>query len=110
MIHELSDECLFVGLTGCEVLSKELRHVNETLEENSRRHVIMDLSRIRMLTSSHISNLMLLHNMLEQNGYKLILCHVSFQVKCEFTVCGLRDMFHFAEDKYEAMEKLAQKV
>jgi len=110
MIHELSDECLFVGLTGCEVLSKELQHVNEMLEENPRRHTIIDFSRIRMLTSSHISNLMLLHNLLEQNGYKLVLCHVLFQVKCEFTVCGLRDTFHFADDKYEAMDKLTQKV
>ncbi len=110
MIHELSDECLFVGLTGCEVLSKELKHVNETLEKKTKHHVIMDLSRIRMLTSSHISNLMLLHNLLEQHGYKLVLCHVSFQVKCEFTVCGLKETFHFAEDKYEAMDKLEQKV
>jgi anti-anti-sigma factor len=110
MIHELSDECLFVGLSGCEVLSNELNHVNETLEKDPQHHVIMDLSRIRMLTSSHISNLILLHNLLKQNGYKLVLCQVSFQVKCEFTVCGLRDIFHFAEDKHEAMDLLAQKV
>ena len=110
MIHELSDECLFVGLTGCEALSKELKHVNETLEKNPRHHVIMDLSKIPMLTSSHLSNLMLLHNLLEQNGYKLVLCHVSFQVKCEFTVCGLRDIFHFADDKYQALDMLEQKV
>lgn len=110
MINELSDECLFIGFTECKALSKELQHVNETLQENPRRHVIMDLSRIRILTSSHISNLMILHNLLENNGYKLILCNVSFQIKCEFTVCGLRDMFHFVEDKYEAMEILEQKV
>ena len=110
MIHELSDECLFIGLTGCEVLSKELKLVNETLEKNPQHHLIMDLSRIPMLTSSHISNLMLLHNLLEKNGYKLVLCNVSFQVKCEFTVCGLRDIFLFADDKYEAMDLLEQKV
>jgi anti-anti-sigma factor len=110
MIYELSDEYLFVGLTGCDMLNKELKHVNETLEKNPRHHVIMDLSRITMLTSSHISNLILLHNLLEQNGRRLVLCQVSFQVKCEFTVCGLRDIFHFAEDKYEALDKLSQKV
>jgi anti-anti-sigma factor len=110
MIQELSDECLFVGLTGCEVLSKELKHVNEMLEKNPRHHVIMDLSRIPMLTSSHLSNLMLLHKLLEQNGYKLVLCQVSFQVKCEFTVCGLKEIFHFVEDKYEALDMLEQKV
>ena len=110
MINELSDECFFVGLTGSELLSKELKNVNETLEKDPTHHVIMDLSRIPMLNSSHISNLMLLRNLLEQNGYKLILCQVSFQVKCEFTVCGLKEIFNFADDKYEAMDKLSIKV
>lgn len=110
MIQELSDDCLFVGLTGSGSLSKELKHVNETLEKNTQHHVIMDLSRIRMLTSSNISNLLLLHNILVENGYKLVLCQVPFEVRCEFTVCGLKDVFIFAEDKYEAMSRLEQKV
>jgi anti-anti-sigma regulatory factor len=110
MIHELSDECLFVGLTDYETLGPELRHTNEMLEENPKRNVIMDFSKIQMLTSSNLSNLMILNNMLTENGYRLILCNVSFQIKCEFTVCGLRDVFYFADDKFEAMARLRQKV
>jgi anti-anti-sigma factor len=110
MIHELSDECLFVGLTDYSTLGQELQHVNGVLEENPKRHVIMDFSKIQMLTSSNLSNLMILHNMLKENGYRLVLCNVSFQIKCEFTVCGLRDAFHFANDKFKAMAQLGQKV
>ncbi len=110
MIHELSDECLFVGLTDYATLSKEMQHVNEVLEKNPRRHVIMDFSQIHMLMSAHLSNLMILHNLLEENGHMLVLCHVSFEIKCEFTACGLRDIFNFSDDKYKAMEKLGQKV
>ena len=62
---------------------------------------ILEFSNVEMLTSSHISNLMILNNLLE--GRKLILCNVPFQVKCVFTVCGLREVFNFADDKSAAM-------
>jgi anti-anti-sigma regulatory factor len=110
MIHELSDECLFVGLTDYTTLSKELRQVNEVIENNPRRHVIMDFSKIHMLMSPHLSNLLILQKLLEENGRVLVLCNVSFEIKCEFTACGLRDIFNFADDKYAAMEKIGQKI
>ena len=106
MIQKLSDGCLFIGLSDFEVLGKELQHVNETLQENPGQHVILDFSRVRMLTSPNLSNLMILRNLLEENGQTLILCNVSFQIKCVFTACGLREIFHFAEDKHSAMEML----
>ncbi len=107
MIHELSDECLFVGLTDYAMLGKELKTVNETLRENPNRDVIMDFSKVYMLTSSNLSNLMILRRLLEENGRRLVLCNVSFQIKCEFTVCGLREIFDFADDKFEALAVLA---
>ena len=110
MIHELSDDCLFVGLTDYATLGKELRHINDVLESNPDHNVIMDFSKVQMLTSSNLSNLMILHNLLQNSGHQLILCNVSFQVKCEFTVCGLREVFHFAEDKFQAMAQLGQSV
>jgi anti-anti-sigma regulatory factor len=108
MSHELSDKCLFVGLTSYETLGKELQTVNVTARENPNRDVVMDFSKVHMLTSSNLSNLMILHKLLEENDRRLILCNVSFQIKCEFTVCGLRELFHFAEDKFEAMTALEQ--
>lgn len=108
MIHELSDECLFVGLTSYETLGKELRTINETVRKNPDRDVIVDFSTVHMLTSANLSNLMILHHLLEENGRMLVLCNVSFEIKCEFTVCGLRDVFHFADDKFEAMAALGR--
>ncbi|MFA5423546.1 MAG: STAS domain-containing protein [Phycisphaerae bacterium] len=110
MIHELSDECLYVGLTDHQAFAKEFQQVNEAVEKNPKRHVIMDFSNVQMLTSSNLSNLLILHNLLGENGYMLIICNVSFQIKCEFTACGLRDIFNFADDKHAAMEKLGQKI
>jgi anti-anti-sigma regulatory factor len=109
MIHELSDECLFVILTDYISMSKELQTINDTLQDKPDHDVIIDFSKVDMLTSSHLSNLMILKNLLEQNNRELILCHVSFQIKCEFTVCGLRDVFHFADDKYAALAILEKK-
>jgi anti-anti-sigma regulatory factor len=106
MIHELSDDCLFVGLTDYETLGGELQHINEVIEANPNRHVIIDFSKVQMLTSSHMSNLMILRDILEENGYRLILCSVSFQIKCEFTACGLKDVFVFVDDKFTAMAAL----
>jgi len=108
MIHELSDECLFVGLTDYATLGKELKTVNETVRKDPKRDVIMDFSKVYMLTSSNLSNLMILRRLLEENGHRLVLCNVSFEIKCEFTVCGLRDVFHFADDKFEALAVLGR--
>lgn len=108
MLSELSDNCYFVGLGDYSTLGKELQQINEDLAGNPDRNVIIDFSRVNMLTSSNISNLMILNDMLQKKGYRLILCNVSFQIKCEFTVCGLRDVFKFAGDKFEAMESLAK--
>lgn len=106
MIHELSDECIFVILTDYASMGKELQIINDTLQDSPDRNVIIDFSKVQMLTSSHLSNLMILKDLLERNGRKLFLCHVSFQIKCEFTVCGLRDVFDFADDKYAAQAVL----
>ncbi len=106
MIHELSDDCVFVILTDYTSMGKELQIINDTLQDSPDRNVIIDFSKVQMLTSSHLSNLMILRDLLERNGRKLLLCHVSFQIKCEFTVSGLRDVFDFADDKYAAMAVL----
>ena len=106
MIYELSDDCVFVILTDYTSMGKELQIINDTLQDSPDRNVIIDFSKVQMLTSSHLSNLMILRDLLERNGHKLILCNVSFQIKCEFTVSGLRDIFDFADDKYAAMAVL----
>ena len=110
MIRELSDDCLFVLPNDFNSLSMELRCVNETVTGEQDRDVILDLSLVEMLTSSHLSNLLILKELLEKNGRRLVLCNVNFQTKCEFTACGLRDAFRFADDKPAALAILGRKT
>ena len=106
MIHKLSDDCLFVGLVEYSKISELLQSIQELVREEPHINVIVDLSRVPLLTSIHLSCLLQLRDMLVQNGKKLILCNVPFQIKCEFTVCDLREVFEFAEDKFSAVETL----
>jgi len=106
MLNILSDECLFVSLAEHKTLTKVLQSTREIVHKNQQYNLIIDFTKVIILTSRHLSELMMLRNILDQNGQRLILCNVPFQIMCEFRVAGLRKVFEFAEDKFTALETL----
>jgi anti-anti-sigma regulatory factor len=68
----------------------------------------MDFSLVELITSVSISNLLILKDMLNRKGKRLILTNVSFITKCVFTVTGVEDVFEFCDDKDQALCLLKQ--
>lgn len=82
----------------------ELKKLNETISNKCQYDVIVDLSKVEIINSWNISNLLILRGMLEEAGRKLVLCNISTVTRCIFTVAGLSDVFVFADDRSAALE------
>ncbi len=61
-----------------------------------------------MLTSSSITSLLKLHNVLSENGRLLILCKVSLPTKGVFRTAELNSVFNFALDMFAAQKMIQQ--
>ncbi|MBN1796835.1 MAG: STAS domain-containing protein [Sedimentisphaerales bacterium] len=106
MLDIISDQCVSVAFPGNTSIAKVLQSVREIVTKEPQYSVIVDLSKVTILSSRNLSELMMLRNTLDQNGQRLILCNVPFQIKCEFRVAGLHKVFEFSQDKYSAMNAL----
>ena len=103
-IQNLSKDILLVELPSKGPrISHELKAVNETISKKSDRDVIIDFSRVEIINSSNISNLLIMHNLLHDSGHRLILCNVATVTKCIFVVAGLDKVFDFADDQPTAL-------
>lgn len=100
--ERLSDDILLVVLSKEPQLRNQLAELNETFGKASPCNVIIDLCLVEIITSSSISNLMILHNLLSERGRKLVLCNVALATKGVFTTVGLENLFHFAADRASA--------
>lgn len=105
-IRNFSENILLVTLPKEPHMSNELERVNEIAGDRGDCNVVVDFSRVAMLTSTSICNLMILHKLLSGLGHQLILCNVPFLIKCTFTVTGLEDSFEFADDMSTALESI----
>jgi anti-anti-sigma factor len=100
----LSEGVLVVELPSKEPnIADELKVVNETVSNKPDCDVIVDFSGVELITSSSISNLLILRNLLSEHGRRLILCNVAVVTKCIFTVAGLDEVFEFVNDQPTAL-------
>jgi anti-anti-sigma factor len=106
---KLSEDVVLVSVP-CEGAkrAKVFSAVNDKASKKSDSHIVMDFSGVEVINSWNISNLLILQNLLEKSGHKLVLCGVSTVTKCIFVVAGLSDAFTFADDKSAAMEAISK--
>lgn len=108
-IKEISKDVLLVELpTKSPKIAAELKAVNEAAGKRGNCDVIIDFSRVEIINSANISNLLILHNMQQGTGHRLILCNVSTVTKCIFVVAGLNEVFEFADNRASAMATVEQ--
>jgi anti-anti-sigma regulatory factor len=101
--ERLSDGILLVVLSKEPHLRNELAELNETISKASPCDVIIDLCLVEIITSSSISNLMILRDLLSKSGRNLVLCNVALATKGLFRTVGLENLFHFAADRSSAV-------
>ena len=103
-----SEDVLLVNLPAEEPqIANELKRTNELVTgKDGCNNVVVDFSGVEIITSSSISNLIILHKFLNERGHKLVLCNVAFVTKCIFTVAGLDKIFDFVEDPSAAVTSM----
>jgi anti-anti-sigma factor len=110
-IKNLSKDVLLVELPSkSPKITRELKAVNETVSKKGNRNVIIDFSGVEIINSANISNLLILHNLLQKSEHRLILCNVATVTKCIFVVAGLNEVFEFADDSSSALATVQQPV
>ena len=108
-IRNLSENIILVTVpTERLKRTDELKNLNEAIGENSKCDVIIDFAGVEIINSWNISNLLILKDMLENAGRKLVLCNVNTPTKCIFVVAGLSETFVFTKDRSAALEAIRQ--
>lgn len=110
IIEQVDDSLIYVTLPRTPNVNRELEPVNDMIITGHLCNVILDFTLVDVITSSSISTLLILQNLLKENGRQLILCNVSFLTKCEFTTVGLSHFFRFVENKSAALKALHYEV
>jgi len=101
-----SEDILVIALPRHTHNSEALDLAGEMAYTRPQRHVIVDFSRTCVMTSSMLSQLMVMERQLDAHDKKLILCSVPDNILRMFTCVGLRSLFQFAEDQKAALESL----
>ena len=103
-IQNLSENIVVVTLPEEPLTNNDLENINEFVNKEDKRDVIIDFSRVEVLTSSNLSNLLILRESLHKSGHQLVFCSVSMATKGIFIVADLDTFFDFADDKLAALE------
>lgn len=104
-IQNLSENLIYVELpSNGQEISDEIKNVNEIVTAGKVCDVIVDFTKVEIINSWNISNLLILRGLLEEKGRQLILCNVCTITRCIFVVAGLAGIFVFVDDKASALE------
>ena len=102
----LKPDILFALLPPEPQLRPELALLCQQVAQADGTHLILDLSRVEIITSPSIGGLLTLRSRLSELGRKLILCNTRLATKCIFRVAGLESVFDFTRDKSDALKAI----
>jgi anti-anti-sigma factor len=103
-IQKFSEDVILVDLPFKEPdIGHELQAINDIISGRDDCDVIVDFFRVEIITSSSLSNLIILRKLMLERGRELILCNVSHVTKYIFTVANLDTIFEFVDDKLAAL-------
>jgi anti-anti-sigma regulatory factor len=105
-VRLLEPNVLFALLPSEPLLQPELRLLGMQLTEREAAHLILDMSRVEIVTSPSIGGLLLLRQLQSDRGMRLVLCNVRLATKCILRVVGLDTIFTCVRDRPEALKTL----
>jgi len=107
-IRQLERDTRLILLPAEPQLRREIAGVRRQLERMRGSHLIVDFSRVEIITSPSIGDLLLLQKVVLDRGGRMICCNLRFVTKCILRTVGLDLHFEFAEDKPKALQTLHQ--
>ncbi len=105
-IEQVTEDIFYVTLPRTPHINSELEPLNNLIVSGRFCNVILDFELVQVITSSSISALLTLQNLLRTHDRQLIFCNMGFLTKCEFTTTGLSHYFRFVPNKAAALKAL----
>jgi len=97
--QNLSEDIVLVELSREPQMRDELKTITDIVHDRGDCDVIIDFSNVDIITSSSLSNLLRLRQLLLDCGRRLVFCSVPAFTKSTFRVTGLDGIFELADDK-----------
>jgi anti-anti-sigma regulatory factor len=108
-IQTFSEDILLITLPEQPQHSDEIDIVNKLLSDSVDFDVMVDFSKVEMLTSGSICGLMILSKLLQGAERKLVLYNLPVAIKQIFERTGLITVFDLAEDQFDAQQHIQDK-
>jgi len=105
-IQNWSEDIILVDLHREPQMGDELKTVTDIVNDRGDCDVIFDFSNVDIITSSSLSKLLKLRQLLTDCGHRLIFCSINNFTKSAFKITGLDGIFELADDKLTASEEL----
>jgi anti-anti-sigma factor len=105
-VENLAEDIVAFEIQREPAMTGELKTVADIVEYRRDCDVVLDFSKVDIITSPSLSKLLKMRQTLLDVGHRLILCSVHPFTRSAFMVTGLDGLFECAEDKAEAMSVL----
>lgn len=92
-----------VSLPSEPQLYSELALLEDKIARVDNVSLVLDLSRVEIISSPSLGRLLCLHQLVSRGGNRLILCQMQLATKCILRISGLETTFEFAQSKAEAL-------
>lgn len=108
-IQNYSEDIIQVNLPEQPQHGQEIDVVNKMLSDSVDFDVMVNFSKVEMLTSETICGLMILSKLLKGSGRKLVLYNLPSSIKQIFVRTGLLTVFDLVDDEFAAIEHIQDK-
>ena len=105
-IQNWSEDIILVDLPPEPQMGDEIKSVTEMVRDRGDCEVVIDFSKVDIVTSSSLSKMLRLRKLLADCGHRLVFCNVAAATKGIFTVTGLDGIFEMVDDKFVALASL----
>jgi anti-anti-sigma regulatory factor len=108
-IQNFSEDVLLITLPEQPQYGQEIEIVNKLLSDSVDFDVMIDFSKVEILTSGSICGLMILDKLLKGSGRKLAFFDIPSAIKQIFVRTGLMAVFDLADDEFDAIQHIQDK-
>jgi anti-anti-sigma regulatory factor len=102
----LTEQVFLIALPNRPQASSEIERATRKITAQTPRHVIIDFSQVEIISSSTISELLIIESHLHELNRKLVLCCLPEKIQALLVSVGLQSLFLVANDSLEAFEML----
>jgi len=108
-IQNFSEDIILITLPQQPQYGQEIEIVNKLLSDSVDFDVMVDFSKVEILTSGSICGLITLDKTLKGSGRKLVFFDIPSAIKQIFVRTGLLAVFVLVDDEFDALEHIQDK-